>query len=209
EILNFYGRIFKAQEESKSRIRIDPIHISEEMLSLKVEEKFPLVTVPEFVIDADAAGELFGRICRTALKTGGEMAEEAENIGKALDSGDLEIQSVFSSLLEESDDYLARMAESLGLNGEILGVLAYSSIKPSLELCAVDLSTRLDPDASWDKGYCPICGNPPALSVLRDQGARGLVCGFCSHEWASKRIYCPFCENTDSETLQYFYSDDE
>ncbi|MCP4691801.1 MAG: formate dehydrogenase accessory protein FdhE, partial [Desulfobacterales bacterium] len=47
------------------------------------------------------------------------------------------------------------------------------------------------------------------LSVLRDQGARGLVCGFCSHEWASKRIYCPFCENTDSETLQYFYSDDE
>ncbi len=209
EILTFYERVFAAQEASKSRIRIDPVPIPDAMLSMKLAEKFPLVDISEFVIDPSAAEALFERIRHAALSTGGDMVEEVENIERALNSGELETQSVFTSLLTESDDYLARTAERLGLDEGVLGSLAYSSIKPSLEVYAHALSNHLDPDASWDKGYCPICGSPPGLSVLGDQGARTLVCGFCAHQWVSRRIFCPFCENTDNDTLQYFYSEEE
>ena len=39
DMLDFYGRIFEAQESSKSRIQIRPIQISAEILRLKAQEK--------------------------------------------------------------------------------------------------------------------------------------------------------------------------
>jgi FdhE protein len=35
------------------------------------------------------------------------------------------------------------------------------------------------------------------------------MCSFCSHEWASGRIFCPFCENREQKTLHYFFSEEE
>ena len=71
------------------------------------------------------------------------------------------------------------------------------------------ISVNLDKDIEWDKGYCPVCGSMPELSLFEENGKRFLICGFCSHKWASKRMYCPFCENSDHETLQYYSIDDE
>ena len=45
--------------------------------------------------------------------------------------------------------------------------------------------------------------------VIRGEGERFLVCSFCSHEWRTARIGCPFCENKDQKTLHYFFSDEE
>ena len=38
DLLNFYEKIFVAQEDSKSQINIDPLEISEETLALKKRE---------------------------------------------------------------------------------------------------------------------------------------------------------------------------
>ena len=47
------------------------------------------------------------------------------------------------------------------------------------------------------------------LAMLQNEGKRVLACSFCRHEWSAYRIFCPFCENTDSDTLQYFVVQDD
>ena len=48
------------------------------------------------------------------------------------------------------------------------------------------------------------------LSMFEGEvGERFLLCGFCWHKWSSKRLYCPFCDNTDNKTLNYLYSEEE
>ena len=36
-----------------------------------------------------------------------------------------------------------------------------------------------------------------------------LLCGFCQHQWAVPRIFCPACEARDTGTFNYFFSDEE
>jgi len=45
-------------------------------------------------------------------------------------------------------------------------------------------------------GRCPLCGGPPQVSVLREEGhgaARSLVCSRCETEWRYKRVRCASC----------------
>jgi FdhE protein len=66
------------------------------------------------------------------------------------------------------------------------------------------------PDAlSWEKGYCPICGSPPALARLETDGHRFLFCSFCWHRWPARRTVCPFCDTVDPGRLSYQYSEEE
>jgi FdhE protein len=78
-----------------------------------------------------------------------------------------------------------------------------------LILCAKQLGHYLSSDPAWSKGYCPICGSLPALAVLDHDGRRSLHCGFCWHVWPTRRIFCPFCDNTEANSLPYLYSEQE
>ncbi|MBW1841605.1 MAG: formate dehydrogenase accessory protein FdhE [Deltaproteobacteria bacterium] len=208
-ILEFYEQIFVAQEDAKNRIQIDPIQISENLLSLKAEENLPLISMSEFVIDPQSAEELLVKICHIADGANEAMTNFAKVLMKAHQDKKLDVNLLFSGLLEENDAYFSRVAEESGANKEILAFLIYNSIQPSLALCAEQLSTYLPENIPWEKGYCPICGAYPGLSMLAGEGERFLFCGFCWHKWEAKRIFCPFCEETDNKTLQYFYSEEE
>jgi FdhE protein len=47
---------------------------------------------------------------------------------------------------------------------------------------------------------CPVCGSPPAASVVRigaaEHGLRYLNCSLCGAEWHAVRIKCVFCDTT-------------
>jgi len=96
----------------------------------------------------------------------------------------------------------------LAIDKQALSFLIYSAIKPSLARCADQVAAHLG-DALWEKGYCPVCGSQPGIAFLGSEGDRWLSCGFCWHKWPVTRIFCPFCENKDSQTLHYFYSETE
>ena len=209
EMLDFYEKLFLAQEAAKEKIHIDPISISDDLLSMKRQEKFPLVNRADLVIDMKASESLLREICRLAAGATQALAEAGSKILDALDSKRLDPQVLFSKTSAEDDTYFEKLAKDLEIDKKLLAFVAYSSIKPSLSLSAEQLASYLDNDAQWGKGYCPVCGSPPALSILRDEGQRSLLCSFCGHEWPIQRIYCPFCENMDQKSLHYFYSEEE
>ncbi len=209
DLLNFYENIFVAQEDCKSQINIDPIKISAETLALKKKEKFSLIAISEFVVDQKAAIALLNQICRIIETANSEMADAARVIQNTMTAAELDPGAVFAALLNSEDAYFKQIEKDMGIEKKALAFVAYSSIKPSLVHCAGQLASYLDSDPPWDRGFCPICGSAPGFSMFKDEGKRVLFCGFCWHQWAAQRIYCPFCENKDSQTLHYYFSETE
>jgi len=208
DMLDFYGKIFAAQEMSKGRIQIQPLQISEEMRNVKVSEQFSLIAIKEFLFDEPEAGRLFFVICNLAKEANPKLAADAAAILKAVDNV-IKPGELFSGLLNGEDPLYEKIAGELKISETTLGFISYNSLKPSLSLCADQLSAYLKKEDPWLKGYCPICGSPPVLSILEDGGKRSLICSFCWHSWSAKRVFCPYCENLDSKTQHYFYNEGE
>lgn len=208
DMLSFYGRIFQFQEASRSRLKIEPLKISAKTIAVKAREKFPLVEVKDFVFDEVEAGSLFFEICNHVKETNPKLAPDAGAVlkarGKVLKLGEL-----FRTFLDGENTLHEKIADEIKIAVTTLGFLSYNSLKPSLTVCAGQLSFYLNRDDPWLKGYCPICGSPPILSILDGDGDRSLICSFCWHPWSVKRVFCPFCENQDGRTQHYFYSDEE
>jgi FdhE protein len=208
ELLRFYEKIFIAQEASKAHINLEPVQITSELRAIKRREKLPLVDVSDFSFDPQSARDLLLIICDIIQSYNREMTDAAGTIVRSLDQ-EIETLVFFSSLLKGDDAYFDMTAAALETDKNALAFVAYSSLKPSVVLCAEQLSGYLKDLVAWEKGYCPICGNFPGLAVLDHDGRRLLHCNFCWTTWPAKRIFCPFCEKTGGENLHTVYSEDE
>ena len=208
ELLRFYEKIFIAQEASKAHINLDPVPVTSDLRAIKRREKLPLVDVSDFSFDPQSARDLLVRICEIIQSHNGEMTAAAGAIVRGLDQ-EIEPFVFFSSLLKGDDAYFDKTAAALETDKNALAFVAYSSLKPSVVVCAEQLSVYLEDLATWEKGYCPICGNFPGLAVLDHDGRRRLHCSFCWTTWPAKRIFCPFCEKTGGKNLHTVYSKDE
>ena len=208
DMLDFYGKIFDEQEMSKGRIQIQPLQISEDMRTIKTRKKFSLIEIKEFLFDEVEAGRLFFVICNLAKEANPKLAADAAAILKAKDKV-IKTGELFSGLLNSDDALYEKIAGKLDIADTTLGFITYNSLKPSLSVCADQLSSYLNKEDPWLKGYCPICGSPPVLSILEGSGGRSLICSFCWHPWAVQRVFCPYCENRDSKTQHYFYNEGE
>lgn len=209
ELLDFYGRVFKAQQQARKATRVADIEIAKEMLAMKAREALPLVSLDDFVIDTRASAELLEQLCALAATGSRNLETTALKLREGLAGGQVQADHLFGCILTENGEALSEAARELDVNDRALSFFAYNSIKPSLQLCAEHLQTYLDAERTWEKGYCPVCGTSPVISILGSSGERQLVCGFCWHHWKAQRLACPFCGNTDSKTLSYFFSESE
>ncbi|MFZ0613647.1 MAG: formate dehydrogenase accessory protein FdhE [Desulfobacterales bacterium] len=208
DLLRFYEKIFTAQETSKARIDLAPIRISPELRAIKRREKLPLTDVSDFTFDQQAARDLLVNICGIIQSDNPEMAAAATAIVSALDKK-LQPHVFFTSLLKGDDAYFVKTATALNSDKNALAFVAYNSLKPSVTLCAEQLSRYLTDLVEWGKGYCPVCGNFPGLAVLDHEGRRFLQCSFCWTAWPAKRIFCPFCERTGGNHYHSLFSTQE
>ena len=211
-LLDFYANIFGTQEDSKRTIDLTPLQLSDEIIKIKAQEKFPLIDITDFVIDLPAATTLLEEICKIAVNANEEMSASSQALAESLKADKINPEDLFSALLKGDDIYFQQVIKNTpGLELKVLLFITYSAIAPCLALFAEQLASYRpeNDDDVWDKGYCPICGSAPGLAMLQNEGERVLVCSFCRHEWSARRIFCPFCENTDSDTLQYFVVQDD
>lgn len=209
ELLEFYEKVFLAREKAKEQIQLTSIQIPDKLLAIKREEGFPLIDKAAFAVDVKASEGLLRELCRVAVETNEVLAEAGKKLVDALDKGTLQTSTLFAKIVTEDSQGLQEVAQELGVDENILAFFCHNSVGPSLSLCAEQLRAYLDDGVSWKKGYCPVCGSPPLLSILRDEGNRFLVCSFCGHEWHTRRIYCPFCNNQDHTKLHYFFGEGE
>jgi FdhE protein len=208
-LLSFYENLFIAQETARLQLNLDPIATAPAVFNLRHKNRMPLIDLREFVFDTAAGRRLMTNICRILRDSESEMVSSAAALEIAVTGAGVDIETLFSSLLSGNDSYFQSTAERLQCDKHALLFITYNSLKPALLNGAETLSVYLSDPAGWKKGICPICGQLPAIGVMDFEGHRAMACSFCWQEWPLPRLFCPFCSNTDSRTLNYLCSETE
>jgi len=207
EILDFFKYITREQYKMKPLIRVKPVNISEETAKLQINEGFHLLDKKEMKLNMNSVTTLFKNICRTLQRNSKKVAPEIKNINQAVRKGEIDLEELFSKVVEGDKGYVDSIGEKTGLNTWLLTFLAESSINPFLEAYAEKLKGYVNQE-SWLKGYCPVCGSAPAMGELRmETGEKILQCSSCGFKWRFKRLGCPFCGNANHEKLRYFHTE--
>ena len=189
DLIEFYAAIFAAQEDARPRLRLEPFLLSPELVGIKRKDQFPLIQVEEMRFDPEAGEGLFGNLCRIAVDCRSQLSGSAQILSRHL----TEAAPLFQGFLGGDETRLKQAAAALGVEADALSFFLYHSLRPAICRCEQDLAGFLVDELSWEKGYCPICGSPPALARLEADGQRFLFCSFCWHRWPARRTVCPYC----------------
>jgi len=166
----------------------------------------PLADAEMFLFSPEQLKDAAKRIGPAILKGFPKIELAVTAILKALDTGAIDAATAVSDLLKDRNEELEKTAAAIDVNVGILRFVLGRIVKPFLEKRAERMAAAIV-GLEWNRGYCPVCGSWPSLSVLKEQeGQRWLTCALCSHEWRFMRTACPFCDNQDPERLEMFYS---
>lgn len=207
EMLDFYQKVKEAQQNTKASLKIKTIIVKKEWKELLAKEGFSLIQKEDFPLDMEASVALFLRLCQIAKEANPHMAQQAEKIDEAITHKRIDLNDLLTGGAKEQK--IEEDANKFGLDAKVFLFLIQGCIKPSIESGMEQLRSQLDPE-NWFKGYCPMCGSLPSLSLLKEEvGKRYLFCSYCGYQWRMDRLWCPFCNNKDQESLQYFYGEGE
>jgi len=207
DILGFYQKVKEAQERVKASLKIEPIKLKKEWKELLAKEGFSLLQKEDFPIDTEASNQLFQSICQIGKDGNPHMAEQAIKIKEVIDKKKIDLKKLLRQGAKEQK--IEQVADESGLDKTVFLFLIQSSIRPSIEAGVEQLRNEIDPE-TWLKGYCPLCGSFPSLSLLKEEvGKRYLLCSFCGYQWRVDRLFCPFCNNKEQGSLHYFYGEGE
>ena len=207
EILDFYQKVKEAQDQVKTSLRTDPIKIKKEWKDLLAKEGFSLIQKEDFPLDIEASVQLFETLCQVGKEASPRIAEQVKKIQEAMNDKKMDLKRLLEKGL--TDQKVEQAAEELGLDKKVFSFLIQNSIKPSIEAGRDQVRGELDPE-TWLKGYCPVCASLPSLSLLKEEaGKRYLLCSYCGYQWRIDRIFCPFCNNKNHESLHYFHGEGE
>jgi len=207
EILDFYQKVREEQEKVKPSLDIKPILLKKEWKDLLSREGFPLFERKDFPIDLETLIKLFRSLCQIGKEANPHMAEEAKKIEEILNEKRIDLKELLIGGINESK--IEDIANEFRLDKKIFSFFIQESIRPSIEAGVERFFNELETE-NWLKGFCPICGSLPYLSLLKEEvGKRYLLCSFCGYPWRIDRLICPFCNNKEQESLHYLYAEGE
>lgn len=133
------------------------------------------------------------------------LAAELNNLLRAVDSGKMSPRDLAAVGLGGS-------AAASPVRAETLRFAAVEMLRPLVERQAQDLASLIR-GRHWRRGFCPVCGGLPYMSLLRRTetetefiqaygGRRFLRCAECATEWEYTRISCPACDCTEPDELE-------
>ena len=205
----FLETLFLAQADGKRRMRLELPNLDALGVQTRWEAGFPLLQRWDFPVDIELAGRLL-EVLLDHLPTGNQPLRVAHSaLTAALASHPGEHRDIWVSFLHHEMEPWETWIE-VGEGG--LAPLVFwgrACLRPSLEWTAERLLERFQFPASWQKGYCPICGSLPALLYLHKEGERQAFCSWCGAEWGLARLQCPYCDNREHDTLGYLYPEGE
>ena len=197
--------------ESARAPRVEVFPLPRERVIGKIRQGVPLLHDEPASVDVHYAADLFSRLVNALLeRPDADLQTRLGPLVAAATSGGLDPERLFAEAFVQHHSHLAEMAIQAGIDHDLLWTLASRAVAPVLRAYAehlLPLVERLDdgsPDgATWDRGYCPVCGAWPLLRELRGiELAAYLRCSACGSGWRSRRLFCPYCGTDDFRQLR-------
>jgi FdhE protein len=207
-LVDAFSELLIEKVRFKDELPLDEAFAATEIDLDRFRQGVPIADKESFAISASQLGTAAARLLPAMKKGFSKIEPELTALEKAVSAGEVDFESAVKNLLGGRLEELRVSASELSMEPEILSFSIRQLLKPFVEKRAESISVRLE-TLQWLKGYCPICGSWPMMSFLSgEEGKRWLKCSFCGHEWRYVRTACPFCENDDSKSLEYLYSED-
>ena len=181
--------------------------VSRDNLPEKLQGGFPLLSSEDLTVDIDVCNRFLLGVLAVLKRMGNAGDEGLDAIATALESGPLDLQGLFRSILERNRAVINETSEAIGVPAPLVEYVCEMPLKAALEQLAAGVMP--EECESWQEGYCPVCGSRAGMAELAgEEGRRFLSCSACSFRWPFKRLQCPFCGNGDPEKLAYFVAGD-
>lgn len=164
----------------------------------------PLVGREHFPLDLESGLPLFGRLLALACDAQGPLGEAARDLRGELDDGALSAEVLLGKVTTDRE-FFDDWGQSRPEAPRTALFLALAALRPGIHAAARELAPRLPETGTWNQPACPICGEPPLISILRQkEGFRHATCSFCGHEYRIRRLACPICNEDDQKKLTFF-----
>jgi FdhE protein len=177
EILTFYVRVARFQQDLYQRIERAPVRISVSLSSLP---------------DSSELHASFPQFLKLVKQHGPKQIEQIAT--QLSDHVDGTLTDLLSSVWCAEGRQPSTPEE----------FLAFAFLQPCAEFMRGQTHLRLE---SYTLSICPFCNRKPAAGVIRQQGdggRRSLLCGFCLTEWEFRRIVCTGCGEEDHAKLPVY-----
>ena len=168
----------------------------------------PILDREALVVSRESLKIAAGRLIPAMKKGFPKMAAQMDAIAKAFEDSDAGLADLSAGICSPAAEELEKLASILEVEPGLLEFVLDQLAKPFIQKTVEGLKP-LPENLEWFKGFCPVCGAWPELGFLEGQeGRRWLRCSFCGHEWTYSRMACPFCESSDADDIELFFSED-
>jgi len=163
-------------------------------------KRLPLYKVSELELHTGKCLHVLSSLLDLSMGINDVLTSQSGKI-KELMKKDHISSNLFKAAATGRSEEIRKFAEEEDVDEGVLFFVLRASVKavlsPELKSAAGGKDLSL-----WNRGFCPICGSQPHFSYLsEDQGKRITCCSFCGHKWRMDRLFCPFCENKDTDSL--------
>ena len=199
-LLDAFGELLAEQAAFKTELPNMETR-PEQLDDVAFSQGVPILLKNAFTIPADSLKKSADRLIPVLMRGLPKISEQLTVIAKTINSFNPADRD-----LTLSHEHISEWIVDLKVDPEIARFTLIQLVKPYAAKKAEALAELLH-ESRWFKGYCPICGSWPEIGFLEGQeGRRWLRCSFCSHEWTFSRTECPFCESTNPDKLEIFYT---
>ena len=192
-----YKKIIALQEELKSQQVIPEDQFNQDIVADMIRDGAPLISKLPPCMGRDTFQDTIHRLCLLFIQYVPERKGEIEEI--------MNLRSQFYAGM----DIQAILKEHTQIKAELLALILENAYRPYYLALAEKLRNLNDLN-TWEKHYCPVCGETASLASLDEQdGQRFLWCSYCTTGWHFRRLACLECGNINHEELKYFYLEDD
>jgi len=177
-------------------VEVTPLEWDAAACARRWERGVPLLTEAVPRLDSETVESLLGPVLDIAGGLRDDAIDGLRAFVEAWDAGRLTLASLFPA-----HGQLGSVDQRIGLDAALVAFISMATLRPLLDPFFVVTREHLA-DGVWQLGVCPFCGAPPGFSDVVEDGRRRLACHVCGGGWTASRVWCSFCDNTDSQGLR-------
>lgn len=204
ELLKAFGPIITRQRQLTASIdlpKLDYSTIDKEKLKAGV----PIIQQINLFSSADPFNEIALFMISVVKEGMPALTAELERLSDLISKDKLHLADYFESHVSDENKSIDSWQNNLKISPSNASFLLSLVARVLLERRANEANAALG-EFSWEKGYCPICGEFPSIALIEEEGGkRFLHCSSCGQDWRFTRVVCPFCEKEAQQEMDYFY----
>lgn len=204
ELLKAFGPIITRQRQLAANIALPKLHYS----SVDREKLRAGVSVIQQInlFSPDDPLKEIALSLISAMKEGmPKLAEDLDRSSDLISKDKLHLADYFETRPGDENKAMEHWGNDLKISPSNASFLLSLIARVILECRAKEATAALG-EFSWEKGYCPICGEFPSLALIEEEGGkRFLHCSSCGQDWRFTRVVCPYCEKEAQKEMDYYY----